>query len=180
MQTTLIDRADSVLVFIDLQEKLLPVISGQEEITANAARLAEFAGIIGLPMAVTEQMKLGPTVEPVKSKLGDAPVLEKISFDCFGCQGFAELMDRLGKNTMLLCGVESHICVAQTALAGLGKHRVQIVADAVGSRNPANREVALARLGAAGAEITSTEMLIYELLRKAGTDEFKATLPLVK
>ena len=180
MQSPFIDRADSVLVFIDLQEKLLPVISGREEIIANAARLAEFAGIIGLSVAVTEQMKLGPTVEQVKGKLGQAPVLEKISFDCFGCQGFADLMDRLGKGTMLLCGVESHICVAQTALRGLAGHRVQIVADAVGSRNPANREVALTRLDAAGAEITSTEMLIYELLGKAGTEEFKATLPLVK
>ena len=180
MKSPLIDRADSVLVFIDLQEKLLPVISGQDEIIANAARLAQFAGIIGLPMVATEQMKLGPTVEAVKSKLADVPVLEKISFDCFGCQGFAEQMERLGKGTLLLCGVESHICVAQTALRALTGHRVQIVADAVGSRNPANREVALARLGAAGAETTSTEMLTYELLQKAGTDEFRATLPLVK
>ncbi len=176
----LLRREDCVLVVIDAQEKLMPVIDGKEGVTENILRLVKFAAIAGLPVVVSEQMKLGPTLAPIAGELKNARVIEKITFDCFGCAPFREEMARLGRGTLLLTGVEAHICVAQTALGAAGHYRVQVVGDAVSSRTAANRETALARLRLSGIVVTSAEMLIYELLKEAGTPEFKATLPLVK
>ena len=158
----------------------MPVIHDHQGITANLERLVRFAGIIGLPVLVTEQQKLGPTLPQLARHLPGLEPVSKITFDCFGCPDFVSALEARGRDTLLLTGVESHICLAQTALSGLERFRVQVVSDAVGSRSPHNREVALRRLEAAGVEITSTEMLIYELLGRAGSEEFKATLPLVK
>lgn len=176
----LLRREDCALVVIDAQEKLMPVIDGHEGVTANILRLVKFADIAGLPVVVSEQMKLGPTLAPIAAELKGAKVIEKTTFDCLACQPFREELARLGRSALLLAGVEAHICVAQTALNAAGQYRVQVVGDAVGSRTAANREIALARLRMGGIVVTSTEMLIYELLRQAGTAEFKATLPLVK
>lgn len=173
-------REDCVLVVIDAQEKLLPVIHEHEAVVANMAKLVKFAGIVGLPVVLTEQMKLGATVPEVALADLQAPALAKISFDCFGCDDFAAKIKDLKRKTLIVCGVEAHICVFQTALTALEDFRVQVVSDAVGSRAPHNWLVALERLRKAGCVITSTEMFIYEILRQAGTDEFKATLPLVK
>ncbi len=177
-EQALLKRDRCLLVVIDAQQRLMPVIHEHQGITENLVRLARFAGIIDLPVVVTEQQKLGSTLPELARHLPE-PV-SKISFDCFGCPEFVRALDDLGRDTLVLTGVESHICVAQTALSALGRYRVQVVSDAVGSRSPHNLEVALRRLQAAGVEITSTEMFIYELLGRAGTEEFKATLPLVK
>lgn len=176
----LLNRDDCVLVVIDAQERLLPVIWEKERVVDNTVKLVKFAGIIGMPVVVTEQAKLGATVQAVAEPLGGADAVEKITFDCFGCQPFAQRVADLGRGTLLLTGVEAHICVAQTGLSALAEHQVQVVSDAVSSRVEHNWRIALGRLEQAGAVITSTEMLIYELLRQAGTEEFKATLPLVK
>lgn len=176
----LLNRDDCVLVVIDAQQKLLPVIWEKQRVVDNTARLVKFAGIIGLPVVVTEQDKLGPTVDEVAEGLGGVEAISKITFDCFGCPPFAERLAGLGRGTLLLCGVEAHICVAQTALTALAQYQVHAISDAMSSRVEHNWRIALERLGQAGATITSTEMLIYELLRQAGTDEFRATLPLVK
>jgi len=176
----LLQRDQCLLVVIDAQERLMPVIQDHQAITGNLVRLARFAGIIDLPVLVTEQQKLGSTLPELAQHLPGLEPVSKITFDCFGCPDFVRALEHLGRDTLLLTGVESHICVAQTALSALGRFRVQVVSDAVGSRSPHNLQVALRRLEAAGAEITSTEMLIYELLGRAGTEEFKATLPLVK
>jgi nicotinamidase-related amidase len=176
----LLRREDCVLVVIDAQEKLMPVIAGREAITDNLLRLVKFAGIIGLPVLASEQQKLGPTLEPIAAELPDFRPVEKITFDCLACQPFRERLAALDRGTLLLAGVEAHICVAQTALNAAGRYRVQVVGDAAGSRAPANRDLAWERLRMSGVTITSTEMLIYELLGQASTPEFKATLPLVK
>lgn len=172
-------REDCVLVIIDAQEKLLPVIHDQEAAVANMARLAKFAAIVGMPVVLTEQMKLGATVPAVAEPAG-TEAIGKISFDCFGCEDFAQKIKELKRKTLVLCGVEAHICVFQTALSALEDFRVQVVSDAVSSRAPHNWLVALERLRQSGCAITTTEMFIYEILGQAGTDEFKATLPLVK
>ncbi len=176
----LVEREDCVLVVIDAQEKLMPVIHDKEAVTANILRLVKFAGIIGLPVVLTEQKKLGPTLPEIKEALPGAEAVEKITFDCFGEETFRKRVQELGRGTLLLCGIESHICVCQTALSGTETHQVQVVSDAVGSRAQHNWIIALERMRARGVVLTSTEMLIYELLGKAGTDEFRATLPLVK
>ncbi len=177
----LLHRDDAVLVVIDVQERLAPVVAEHEKLIAYCARLVKFAGIAGLPVVATEQMKLGPTVEAVRGLLPEgSPVVEKISFDCLGEKGFREALDRAGGGSLVLCGIESHICVLQTAISALADYRVQVVADAVSSRWKQDKKLALKRMAQAGAEIVSSEMFMYEVLKKAGTDEFKATLPLVK
>ncbi len=176
----LLKREDCVLVVIDAQQKLLPVIWENQRVVDNTARLVKFAAIIGLPVVVTEQEKLGPTVAEVAEGVEGLRAISKITFDCFGCPPFVQRLAELGRRTLLLCGVEAHICVAQSALSALAQYRVHAVSDAMSSRTEHNWRTALARLQQAGVIITSTEMLIYELLGRAGTDEFRATLPLVK
>jgi isochorismate hydrolase len=170
-----------LLVIIDMQQKLVPVMDDQERLVANVSRLARFARIMNLPVVVSEQKNLGPTIEEVASVLPHATTpVEKITFDCFACGPFQEKLWEQQKPVLIFAGIESHICVAQTALSALVGHEVHVISDAVASRYLPNREVALRRLEQAGAVISSTEMFMYELLGQAGTEEFRAVLPLVK
>jgi nicotinamidase-related amidase len=178
--SNLIAREDSVLVVIDVQEKLMPVIIEKEKVTDNVVRLLKFAQIISLPLVLTEQEKLGNTVPVVFEAAHHLSPIRKLDFNCFGCQEFVDQVRRFRRKTLILAGVESHICVAQTALAAVPDYAVHVVMDATSSRNRDNWKVALKRMRQAGVVITSTEMVIYELLRRAGTDEFRAALPLVK
>jgi nicotinamidase-related amidase len=173
-------REDSVLVVIDVQERLMPVIANRETVEANVVRLIKFAEIIGLPVILTEQAKLGDTVPKVLEAGADLQPIRKLDFDCFGCQNFPPKLVKLGRNTLILCGVETHICVAQTALHAAPDYNVHVVSDATSSRVEHNWKVALDRMRQAGVVVTSAEMVIYELLQRAGTDEFRAVLPLVK
>ena len=176
----LIRREECVLVIIDAQERLMPVISNKTEVTDNIVRLARFARIVGIPVIVTEQEKLGWTLPEIRDCLAEYSPVSKVHFNCFGCDDFRDRVARLGKRTLILTGVEAHICVTQTALGCAPSCTAHVVSDAVSSRAPANREVAIKRMTQSGAVLTSTEMFIYEILEKAGTDEFRAALPLVK
>jgi nicotinamidase-related amidase len=176
----LLDRDDVLLIFIDVQERLMPAIEGADMVVGNAARLAAFGKIASISAIVTEQEKLGPTVPTLAGELGDFRALPKVHFNCFFNNAFRAAVEGAGKRSLVLCGVEAHICVAQTALYALSAYEVHVVADAVSSRTIDNKAVAVARMRQAGAVITSTEMVIYELLRQAGTAEFKEALKLVK
>ncbi|MBW2094598.1 MAG: isochorismatase family protein [Deltaproteobacteria bacterium] len=180
MNGMLIDKEDCALVIVDVQEKLVPVITGAEETIQNIIKLVKFTKIIDIPIVVTEQQNLGRTVEQVRTEIGEIEPISKITFSCFASEEFQNYLRSLGRKTLILTGIEAHICVAQTALDAPREYPVQVVSDAVASRDPRNRDIALQRMRAAGVTVTSTEMLIYELLKKAGTDEFRATLPLVK
>ncbi len=176
----LIVREDSVLIVIDVQEKLMPAISDKETVIGNLVRLLKFSKIIGLPVILTEQQKLGATVSEVKDEIPDVHPISKVSFDCLRHPEFEAAVRMSGRATLILTGVESHVCVAQTALHAMPERAIHVVSDAVGSRTEGNRRIGLERMRQGGAVITSTEMLIFELLQRAGTDEFRATLPLVK
>lgn len=176
----LISREDSVLVIIDVQEKLMPVIPNHQQVIDNTIRLLKFARVIGLPVILTEQDKLGPTLPEVKKEIPGVDPIVKTSFNCFYCPAFSEQVKKPGRNTLILAGVENHVCVAQTALHALPNFNVHVVSDAVSSRTPENRGVGMERMRQFGTVITSTEMLIFELLKEAGTEEFKKVLPLVK
>jgi nicotinamidase-related amidase len=178
--TPLLRREDSLLVMIDLQERLVPAMAEKEKLVENVVRLARFSRIIGLPVIVTEQQKLGSTLPEIRDFLGNPEPVPKVDFNCFGEAMFSEKIQPFRRNTIILTGIETHICVAQTALHGLSEYRVHVVGDAVSSRTLQNRDVALRRMEKEGVTITSTEMLIYELLQKAGTDEFREVLKLVK
>jgi len=179
-ESGLVERGDCVLVVVDIQEKLLNVINQKEQILDNALKLVRFANIVGLPVLVTEQEKLGPTVPALADEIKDFEPIMKLDFDAYQVPGFVKGLVDLDPETVVICGIESHICVTQTALSLLPFFRVHIVADAVGSRTSENKAIALARMSDYGATITSTEMFIYEVLKKAGTEEFKQVLKLIK
>lgn len=176
----LVDRQDCILVVIDVQEKLMAAIHDRERVAANTTTLVKFCGICGIPVVFTEQLKLGATLSQVKDAARDFTAVEKIHFNCFLNDEFSGAVARTGRRTLVLTGAESHICVAQTAIPAVPRWRVHVISDAVSSRLPENKAIALQRMRDAGAVISSTEMFIYEILVKAGTDEFKAVLPLVK
>jgi nicotinamidase-related amidase len=180
LKDSLIDPGDCALVIIDVQEKLMPVIANKEKVLENVLRLARFSKILGIPVVITEQDRLGPTLVEVQKELSYVEPAKKVHFNCFHCEPFRDAVAKTGKGTIVLAGVEAHICVAQTALYGLTDFAVHVVGDAVSSRTVENLNAAVERIRQAGAVISSTEMFIYEVLRKAGTDAFKAALQLVK
>ena len=171
---------DSVLIVIDVQEILMPVIAEKRKVIDNVVRLLKFSQIIDLPVVLTEQERLGPTVSEVKEEIPKCTPISKITFDAFANETFVQKLQQLKRKTLILTGVETHICVAQTALHALPDFTVHVVSDAVSSRTLANWTVGLERTKQCGAYITSTEMVIYELLKRAGTDTFRQALKLVK
>jgi len=173
------------LVVIDIQEKLLPPIFHKEELVRNAQLLIRAAGILKIPALISTQYSkgLGGTVTEVASLLAGTAPVDKTMFSCFGSDLFCSLLKRLPgqRNTLLLCGMESHICVMQTALAALREgYLVHVASDAVSSRTEWNWKIGLKRMRAAGAVISSTEMMIYELMRASSSAEFKEMLPYLK
>jgi nicotinamidase-related amidase len=183
MSSALLDRDRTTVVVIDLQQKLLPAIDGAAGVLRNSVLLLRLAEVLGLPVILTTQYAkgLGPTVPEVLAAAPGAAPLDKLSFGCFGDQGFDARLRALGREQLLVAGIESHICVAQTVLGALeAGHAVHVASDAVGSRTAANRLVGLARMERAGALISSTEMAIYELLRRSDGAEFKQMLPHLK
>ena len=179
----LLSRGRTCLLVVDVQERLLPVIHENEMVARNIERLIRGAEILGVPVIVSEQYPkgLGPTVEPLRKLVEGAAVAEKLTFSCLRDPGLAERLRQTGRDTLLVCGIESHVCVLQTSLDALREgYKVQVAADAVSSRSPANKQVALERLAGAGAVITCTESALFELLEKAGSEEFKQISRLVK
>jgi nicotinamidase-related amidase len=173
------------LVVIDIQEKLLPPIFQREQLVRNSQLLIRAAGILKMPVLATTQYAkgLGGTVAEIASLLPEGEAIDKQLFSCFGSDAFCSLLKRLPgqRNTLLLCGMESHICVSQTALAGLREgYLVHVASDAVSSRAEWNWKIGLNRMAAAGAVISSTEMMIYELMRSSGLPAFKELLPYLK
>ena len=176
----LISRDDTVLVIIDMQERLFPVMAEKEKLLENLMRLVRFSKVLELPVVVTEQEKLGSTLPEIKEELKEVRPMGKVDFNCFGCEDFTKTLAGLEKKTLLLTGIEAHICVAQTALHAVSSYTVHVVSDAIASRSPQNHRVAVERMMQRGVTVTSTEMAIYEVLERAGTDIFREVLRLVK
>ena len=173
------------LIVVDVQEKLLPPIWEKERLVKNVQLLIRLAGILKIPSIITTQYAkgLGNTVPEVASMLPDSPSIDKLMFSCFGSDAFCALLKRLPgqRTTALLCGMETHICVMQTALGALREgYLVHVASDAVSSRAEFNWRMGLDRMRAAGAILSSTEMMIYELLRSSGAPAFRELLPYLK
>jgi nicotinamidase-related amidase len=180
-----LDPKQCALIVIDIQEKLLPPIFRKEQLVRNAQLLIRLAGILKIPTLMSTQYSkgLGNTVPEIASLLPDVQPLEKVVFSCFGSDVFCSSLKRVpgNRNTVVLCGMETHICVAQTALAALREgYLVHVAADAVSSRTELNWQIGVDRMRAAGAVISSTEMIIYEALGSSGTAEFKDMLKHLK
>jgi isochorismate hydrolase len=175
---------ECTLVVIDIQERLLVAIHEKERLVRNAKLLVRLANILGLPVLVSTQYAkgLGPTTAEIMSLLPGVEPVDKLEFGCFGNGDFCSAAAKLtARNTLLLCGMEAHICVMQTALGALAQgHIVHVAADAIGSRTELNWKLGLDRMKSAGAVIASTEMMIYELLGQSGTPAFKEMLQYLK
>lgn len=174
-----------VLLIIDPQTRLMPAIFEADRVTRNCVLLLRLSQILSIPTVVTTQYAqgLGPLVSEVADAAPGITPLDKTSFGCFGDENFVAHLKQVaaGRDTLLVAGVESHVCVAQTVLAALNAgYTVHVAGDATSSRTRENWEAGLYRMDRAGAVLSSTEMMIYELLGKSGTHEFKAILPLLK
>jgi nicotinamidase-related amidase len=180
-----LDRDQCALIVVDMQERLLPPIWEKERLVRNVQLLIRLAGILKLPALVTTQYAkgLGNTVPDIANLLPNTPAIDKQMFSCFGSDAFCSMLKRLPgqRTTVLLCGMEAHICVMQTALGALREgYLVHVAADAVSSRTELNWQIGLDRIRSAGAIVSSTEMMIYELLRSSGAPAFKELLPYLK
>jgi nicotinamidase-related amidase len=180
-----LEAEQCALLVIDIQQKLLPPIFQKDQLVRNSQLLIRAAGVMKIPAIVSTQYAkgLGGTVPEVASLLPETEAIDKDLFSCFGSDVFCTLLKRLpgNRNTLLLCGMESHICVTQTALAALREgYLVHVASDAVSSRTEWNWKIGLDRMRSAGAVISSTEMMVYELMRSSASPAFKEMLPHLK
>ncbi|MBN1633203.1 MAG: isochorismatase family protein [Ignavibacteria bacterium] len=178
-----IKRENTIAVVIDIQEKLYPYIYDNEVLTDKVSRLIKGLKVLGIEILVTEQYSkgLGVTIKPVQESLGDYRHLEKMSFSCCGLSDFDSKLSASGKMYIIVCGIESHVCVLQTVLDLCGKgYTPVLVEDCVSSRNPNDKKIAIERMRAEGAIITTYESILFELLEVSGTEEFKAISKIVK
>lgn len=176
-------KEHTALLVIDVQERLMPVIHGREKVFENVNKLIKGAEILDLEIIVTEQYPkgLGKTCAEVELPTDNPVVIEKVCFSCMGNDDVNQQLKLTNVKTLIICGVEAHICVLKTALDALRDgYQVHVVADAVSSRTEENKNLAIKRLRHAGAFITSVEMILFMLMDKAGTDEFKAISKLIK
>jgi len=175
-----VNRAECVLLIIDVQDRIIETIADHMVVVQNIKALIKTAEALNVPVLSTEQEKLGETVPELKELIRSPPV-RKVSFSCSGNADFMKKLTETRKKVVLVCGIETHICVLQTALDLLEhRYRVLVARDATSSHAVLDRETALNRMTGSGATITTTEATIYELAEKSGTDEFRKILEIVK
>lgn len=178
-----ITRSQAALLVVDIQERLLPAIFERERVLQNALRLVNGARVLNLPVFVTEQYRkgLGATEPELAAAIPGFAPIEKLTFSSVGAPGLVDALRAKGAREIVLCGIEAHVCVCQTCLDLLREGFTPfVVADAISSRTSANHRAGVERMRDAGAIVVSTEMILFELLERAGTDEFKQILNLIK
>jgi len=188
--TTMARREDAVLIVVDVQERLASLMDRRASVASATEKLVRTAGLVGVPIVVTRQYPKGlgeseaglvQTLADVEEAGSEVTHVDKLAFDCFREPQFTCTVTALGREQLVIVGMETHICITQTALSALhAGFDVHVVADACCSRDQATHDVALDRLRAAGATVTTSESVMYELVGEAGTDEFKALLAIVK
>jgi nicotinamidase-related amidase len=181
--TSRIDRANTAATIIDVQERLYPIIHDNELMTRNIVTLIKGLKALDVPILITQQYTkgLGTTIAPIKEALGNHEHIEKMSFSCCGDDGFIDEFERLGRKNIILMGIESHVCVLQTALDLLDKGYTPIlIEDCVSSRKPNDKKIAVKRMRSEGAVISTCESILFELTVVSGTEQFKAISKLVK
>jgi nicotinamidase-related amidase len=178
-----IGKENTIGLVIDIQERLFPVMFEKEAFLKNCQILIKGLGILGIPLIVTQQYTkgLGETIEEIKSAITDFNPIEKLSFSCWYEPTFKEKIKSLKAENVLICGIESHVCVLQTVvdLKEAGFNPI-IVADCITSRSQQNIHLSLERFRYEGILISSCESILFELLQSAGEPEFKAISKLVK
>ena len=187
-----IEAMSSFLIMIDIQERLLPAMFNKDEVLENSRKLLSAVRELfpAVPSIISEQYPkgIGPTVPELKALISEeSRFIEKVEFSCCDNEAFSDAFLNLRfnsgtKDTAILFGIETHICVLGTALGLMEKYNLNVIvaADACGSRSRKNHELALEAMKSAGCFVVPTETVIYQLLKKAGTPQFKALLPLLK
>ena len=178
-----LEPSNCLLVVIDPQEKLMPLVLDSDLVTKNIILLVETAKVFNIPTVVTRQYSkgLGDIIIPIAKSLENFAhfIPDKLSFDCFQSEAFKEVV--FGFKVLIICGVETHICVSQTVLSALSQdYSVHLASDAMSSRTKLDWEIGLNRMQKSGAIKSSTEMIVYELLKEAGNPEFKSLLPYLR
>jgi isochorismate hydrolase len=179
----ILKKETTALLVIDLQERILPVIRNYEIVLENTIKLIKGFKVLQLPIYYTEQYPkgLGPTSQKILSELEGYSAIQKMSFSCSGAENLFDELHKKKLSQIVVCGVESHVCVQQTVLDLIvNDFQVDIAADAVSSRNEIDYNIALERMRTLGAEVTTTESILFELLEVCGTPEFKEISEIVK
>ncbi|MFC2089892.1 hydrolase [Bacteroidota bacterium] len=176
-------KEQTIGLVIDIQERLLPHIAAHEEILHNTTILLEGLKVLEIPVLLTEQYRkgLGPTVDLVQNSLASFDPMEKMTFSCCDDKEFEAALKNSGKKNVIICGIETHVCVLQTTIDMLEQgYQPVVVADCVSSRKIHDKEIAIERMRSEGAIISSYESILFELTRVSGTEMFKAISRLVK
>lgn len=179
----ILKREKSALLIIDLQERILPVITNYENVLQNTVKLIKGFKVLNLPIYFTEQYPkgLGVTSKIILDELEGYNAYQKMSFSCSGAEGLFEEFKKKNLTQIVITGIESHVCVQQTVLDLLANDfQVNLVADAVSSRKIIDYNIALERMRKLGAEVTTSESVLFELLEFCGTPEFKEISKIVK
>lgn len=183
MDRFLLDKDNTALVIIDIQDRLAVVMKVRDEVIKNCLHLIELSKMLNIPIVLTEQYPkgLGSTVSEIKEQLPAYQPVEKLTFNCCEEPNFLSEIKKLNKKTIILTGMETHICVLQTCI-GLLKERynVHLVRDAVCSRTKENWKTGIEFMRDSGAVVTCTETVLFQLLKVAGTEEFKAISKRIK
>lgn len=179
----ILKKETTSLLIIDMQERILPVIRNYESVLANTIKLIRGFKILQLPVYFTEQYPkgLGATSQKILDELDGYSAYQKMSFSCSGAENLFAEFHKKNLTQIVVCGVESHVCVQQTVLDLIANnHQVNLAADAVSSRKEIDYNIALDRMRTLGAEITTTESILFELLEVCGTAEFKEVSKIIK
>jgi len=178
-----LDRRDCILLLVDIQKVLLDLCVDPDRTVLNAAALIEVCEVFEIPVLCTAQNagRLGVFLPELADRISRPRIWDKLEFNCFENEEIARAIEATGRKTLLIAGMEGHVCIFHTGVGALRHgYRVHIAHDAVTSRSASDRQIGLNRLDRAGAVISSTEMILFELLHRAGTKEFRALLPLLK
>ena len=176
-------RENTALLVIDIQEKILYAMHEGERVVQNTLKLINGFKILKAPIYFTEQYPkgLGTTESRIREALADQEAIQKMTFSCYGAENLFDELEKKNIQKVVVCGIESHVCVLQTALdLAANEFQVFVAADAVSSRRKFDYEIALKRMERNKVEITLTESVLFEMLNVCGTDEFKAVSKLVK
>lgn len=179
----MLNKEQTVLVLIDIQGKLAQIVDESDFVVDNIATVVQGAKLLQLPVLWLEQYPkgLGPTDERIAKHLTEQQPIEKITFSAYDTEEFVQALEQTGRKKVLLAGIETHICVYQTAAHLLANgYEVEVLADCVSSRTAGNREVGIQKMLQLGANITSVEMALFEMQQIAKGDTFKAISQLVK
>ena len=178
-----LNRRDCILLLVDIQKVMLDLCVDPDRTVFNAAALIEIAELFEIPVLCTVQNseRLGGFLPELTDKISQPKIWDKLEFNCFESENIARAIGETGRKTLLLAGMEGHVCIFHTGVGALRLgYRVHVAHDAVTSRSGSDKQIGMQRLDRAGAVISSTEMIIFELLNRAGTREFRQMLPLLK